>query len=128
MLLAFSLAKSQHVDWNQINSATAVEMMTKQSPQSLSFEPSASSTIVLQNGYGNNADLQLNSKTQIVVQQLGDQNSIYFNNSFSTKENKSAITTQGNNNMIDITGSNSISDGLHLNIKSDNKTIFMRNY
>ncbi|MCX8532798.1 hypothetical protein [Chryseobacterium luquanense] len=127
LALLFAIAtKSQTTDWNLINSQNALDMISFQNSN-----PAASASYgsqVVQMGNNNNADLQLNAKTNIVIQQLGDQNSIYFNNAFSPKENKSAITTQGNNNIIDITGTNSISEGLHLNIKSDNKTIFMRNY
>ncbi|MFY1047705.1 hypothetical protein [Chryseobacterium sp. GP-SGM7] len=127
LALLFAITtQSQTTDWNLINSQNALDMISIQNSN-----PAISTSYgsqVVQMGSNNNADLQLNAKTNIVIQQLGDQNSIYFNNSFSTKESKSAITTQGNNNIIDITGTNSISEGLHLNIKSDNKTIFMRNY
>lgn len=127
MALLFAIAgKSQTTDWNLINSQNALDMISIQNTNQVTSASYGSQ--VMQVGNNNNADLQLNAKTNIVIQQLGDQNSIYFNNSFSTKESKSAITTQGNNNIIDITGTNSISEGLHLNIKSDNKTIFMRNY
>lgn len=127
MALLFAIAgKSQTTDWNLINSQNALDLISLQNSNPVTSASYGSQ--VVQMGNNNNADLQLNAKTNIVIQQLGDQNSIYFNNSFSTKESKSAITTQGNNNIIDITGTNSISEGLHLNIKSDNKTIFMRNY
>lgn len=127
MALLFAIAgKSQTTDWNLINSQNALDMISLQNSNPVASTLYGSQ--VVQMGNNNNADLQLNAKTNIVIQQLGDQNSIYFNNSFSAKESKSAITTQGNNNIIDITGTNSISEGLHLNIKSDNKTIFMRNY
>lgn len=128
--VAFFLAiagKSQTTDWNLINSQNALDMVNLQNTN-IAVPISSYGSQVVQMGNSNVADLQLNAKTNIVIQQLGDQNSIYFNNSFSTKESKSAITTQGNNNIIDITGTNSISEGLHLNIRSDNKTIFMRNY
>lgn len=127
LALLFAIAgKSQTTDWNLINSQNALDMISLQNSNPVASTLYGSQ--VVQMGNNNNADLQLNAKTNIVIQQLGDQNSIYFNNSFSAKESKSAITTQGNNNIIDITGTNSISEGLHLNIKSDNKTIFMRNY
>ncbi|MCX8526012.1 hypothetical protein OF897_19025 [Chryseobacterium formosus] len=127
LALLFAIAgKSQTTDWNLINSQNALDMISLQNSNPVASTLYGSQ--VVQMGNNNNADLQLNAKTNIVIQQLGDQNSIYFNNSFSTKESRSAITTQGNNNIIDITGTNSISEGLHLNIKSDNKTIFMRNY
>lgn len=125
-LLSTMLAKSQQIDWNRINSQTAVDMINLQNAdQSLSI---SSISQVAQVGNSNTADLSINAKTNIVVQQFGDQNSIYFNNAFSSKEAKTAITTQGNNNMVDITGSNSVSEGMHLNVKGENLTVFMRNY
>lgn len=125
-LLSTMLAKSQQIDWNRINSQTAVDMINLQNAdQSLSV---SSISQVAQVGNSNTADLSINAKTNIVVQQFGDQNSIYFNNAFSSKEAKTAITTQGNNNIVDITGSNSISEGMHMNVKGENLTVFMRNY
>lgn len=125
-LLSTLLVKSQQIDWNRINSQTVIDMINLQNADhSLS---TSSVSQVVQMGDFNNADLQINSKTNIMVQQFGDQNSIYFNNAFSSKEAKTAITTQGNNNIVDITGSNSISEGLHLNVKGENMTVFMRNY
>jgi hypothetical protein len=125
-LLSTMLAKSQQIDWNRINSQTAVDMINLQNAdQSLSV---SSISQIAQVGNSNIADLSINAKTNIVVQQFGDQNSIYFNNAFSSKEAKTAITTQGNNNIVDITGSNSISEGMHLNVQGENLTVFMRNY
>lgn len=126
LLLSTMLAKSQQVDWNRINSQTAIDVMNLQNIDQSSSTSSMSQ--IAQVGNSNTADLNINAKTNIVVQQFGDQNSIYFNNAFSSKEAKTAITTQGNNNMVDITGSNSISEGMHLNVKGENLTVFMRNY
>jgi len=126
VLLSTMLAKSQQIDWSRINSQTAIDMTnTKNTDPSLL---TSSVSQVVQIGDLNNTDLNLNSKTNIIVQQLGDQNSIYFNNSFSSKEAKTAITTQGNNNIVDITGTNSVSDKMHLNVQGENMTVFMRNY
>ena len=60
--------------------------------------------------------------------QIGDYNYLNFNNMFDKKSANPTITTQGNNNIIDITGSNSISEKIQLHVKGDNMTIFMRNY
>lgn len=125
-LLSTMLAKSQQIDWNHINSQTAIDITNTQSTDPSLLISSVSQ--VVQIGDLNNANLQINSKTNIMVQQFGDQNSIYFNNAFSSKEAKTAITTQGNNNIVDITGSNSISDKMHLNVQGENMAVFMRNY
>lgn len=112
---------AQNTDWDKINSNTIFNMITMQNmDQDLSY--------VIQIGDFNNAELSLNARTSIAVKQLGDYNTLYFINSFTDKETKASITTQGNNNIIDVTGSNSISEGMQINMKGDNKTVFMRNY
>ncbi|WP_237390967.1 hypothetical protein [Chryseobacterium sp. KMC2] len=112
---------AQNTDWDKINSNTIFNMITMQNmDQDLSY--------VIQIGDFNNAELSLNARTSIAVKQLGDYNTLYFINSFTDKETKTSITTQGNNNIIDVTGSNSISEGMQINMKGDNKTVFMRNY
>ena len=126
VLLSTMWAKSQQIDWNQINSQTAIDMTNTQNTDPLLMNSSVSQ--VVQIGDLNNVNLQINSKTNIMVQQFGDQNSIYFNNAFSSKEAKTAITTQGDNNIVDITGTNSISGKMHLNVQGENMAVFMRNY
>lgn len=122
-LLVFFFGNSQQLDWNQINSNTVVNMISQKNS-----EPDASSAIVLQFGNNNNADISVNAKTDIVVHQLGDRNSIYYNNAFTDQQTKTTISTEGYHNNIDVTGSNSISDKMQLNIKGDHMTVFMRNY
>ncbi|MET3536026.1 hypothetical protein [Chryseobacterium limigenitum] len=122
-LLIFLSVKSQQIDWDRIDSNTVLNVIAGQNPDQM-----MSYSNIIQMGDANNAELFLNAKTNISVKQLGDYNSLYFNNSFTDTETKTAITTQGNNNIIDVTGSNSISDGLQIQVKGDNKTIFMRNY
>ena len=121
IFFTFLWGKSQQVDWNKINSNTIIDVISLQSiPQS--------NSVVAQVGNGNNAGLTISSKTNIIIQQLGDQNSIYFNNAFTEKETKAAVTVQGYNNIVDVTGSNSVSDGMQINVKADNKTVFVRNH
>ncbi len=121
--LFFSFIKSQQVEWNQINSNNALDLSIIQAADHFT-----SYSAIIQVGDSNNAEAMINAKTSILIQQLGDYNSLYFNNSFSDTKTKNAISTQGNNNIIDITGSNSISENMKLNVKGDNMTIFMRNY
>jgi hypothetical protein len=114
--------KSQQIDWNKINSNNILNVIAIQDS-----DPTSYSNIV-QIGNNNHAELSINANTNIGVQQLGDYNTLYFVNSFTDAETKTAISAQGNNNIIDVTGSNSISDGMQINVKGDNKTIFVRNY
>ncbi|MBP2619274.1 hypothetical protein [Chryseobacterium jejuense] len=115
--------QAQEIDWDKVNSNTILNLITRQN-----MEMNASYSNIIQIGNDNNAELSLNNKTIITVKQLGDYNALYFINSFAEKEAKAAIITQGSNNIIDVTGSNSISDGMQINVKGDNKTVFMRNY
>jgi hypothetical protein len=115
--------QSQEIDWDHVNSNNVLNVIASQYPDQIT-----SYSNIIQIGDYNNAELSLNTKTDISVKQLGDYNSLYFINSFTDTETKTAVMTQGNNNIIDITGSNSISDGLKINIRADNMTIFMRNY
>ncbi|SHH66025.1 hypothetical protein SAMN05421866_3369 [Chryseobacterium oranimense] len=123
-LFAVLCVNAQQLDWDKVNSNTVLDLMGRQQTEQQALYGSS----VLQTGDYNNAELFLNPKTNIAVQQSGDFNTLYFINSFTDQETKTAVTAQGNNNIIDITGSNSVSDGMRINVKGDNKTIFMRNY
>jgi hypothetical protein len=115
--------QAQEIDWDKINSNTIFNLIARQQADQTSFGSN-----IIQIGEYNNAELSLNARTHIAVKQLGDFNTLFFINSFTDKEIKAAVTAQGNNNIIDVTGSNSISDGIQINVKGDNKTVFMRNY
>lgn len=115
--------QAQEIDWDKVNSNTILNLITRQN-----MEMNTGYSNIIQMGDSNNAELSLNNKTIITVKQLGDYNALYFINSFTDKETKAAIITQGSNNIIDVTGSNSISEGIQINVKGDNRTVFMRNY
>ncbi|CAI8702966.1 hypothetical protein [Chryseobacterium sp. IT-36CA2] len=122
-LFALLRLQAQEIDWDKVNSNTIFNLIARQQTDQNSYGSN-----ITQIGDYNNAELSLNARTNIVVKQLGDFNTLYFINSFTDKETKAAVTAQGNNNIIDVTGSNSISDGIQINVKGDNKTVFMRNY
>lgn len=124
LFFSFSSLKSQQVEWNQINSNSVLDLAILQ----VADNNHTSYSNILQIGDSNNIEAMINAKTNIMIQQLGDYNSLYFNNSFSDTKTKNVINTQGNNNIIDITGSNSVSENMKVNVKGDNMTIFMRNY
>ncbi|MDR2235526.1 MAG: hypothetical protein LBE92_05345 [Chryseobacterium sp.] len=123
IFLSVLSVKAQQIDWDKINSSTVLNFIAGQQAEQALY-----GSQVIQSGNYNNAELSLNARTNVTVQQFGDYNTLLFINSFTDKENKTAVTAQGNNNIIDITGSNSISDGMQVHVKGDNKTIFMRNY
>ncbi|MNK51349.1 hypothetical protein D3C87_702500 [compost metagenome] len=122
-LILFSISiKSQEINWGQINSNNAFNIINIQNPDIGSYDAT------VQIGNHNSAELQINDRTKLSVTQIGDYNKLLFNNSFTETKVNNSITTQGHNNIIDITGSNSISDDMKINVKGDNVTIFMRNY
>ncbi|WP_228418970.1 hypothetical protein [Chryseobacterium balustinum] len=123
LFFSFSSLKSQQVEWNQINSNSVLDLAILQA-----VDNHTSYSNILQIGDSNNIEAMINAKTNIMIQQLGDYNSLYFNNFFSDTKTTNVITTQGNNNIIDITGSNSVSENMKVNVKGDNRTIFIRNY
>lgn len=126
VFILFSIIKTicaQEIDWDKINSRTILNIATTPNADQNRYHSD-----VIQIGDYNRGDLLINAKTSITVQQLGDYNALFFINSFTDKETKTSIVTEGNNNIIDITGSNRISEGMQMNVKGDNKTIFMRNY
>lgn len=122
-LIALLPLHAQEIDWDKLNSNTVFNLISRQT-----IDQSSYYSDIIQVGNNNNAELSLNARTSITVKQLGDYNALFFINSFTDKETQTAITAQGSNNIIDITGSNSISDGIQINVKGDNKTVFMRNY
>ncbi|PWN63647.1 hypothetical protein C1631_022000 [Chryseobacterium phosphatilyticum] len=126
IFILFSVTKTlwaQDIDWDKINSRTILNIVMPSNADQNRYHSD-----VVQIGDYNKSDLLINAKTSITVQQFGDYNTLFFINSFTDKETKSSIVTEGNNNIIDITGSNRISEGMQVNVKGDNKTIFMRNY
>lgn len=123
-LFAVLCIQAQQVDWDKLNSNTVLYLIARQQTEQQGLYGSS----IIQIGDYNNAEFSLNARTYVAAWQMGDFNTLYFINSFTDKETKTAVTTQGNNNIIDITGSNTVSDGMQINVKGDNKTIFMRNY
>lgn len=126
LLLYISPVWSQTIRFEDINSRTALDLVsladTDQTPQT------TPQTIIWQNGYANYMEAYINSSSELSVLQTGDYNYLNFNNGFTHKPSKTAVSTQGYNNIIDITGSNGISDKMKINIQGDNMTIFVRNY
>jgi len=122
LFMAVFWTKAQQMRWEQINSHTVEDLMLRQNIE----KNSNSNTIQI--GDYNEARLILNAQTDIQVKQTGDYNSLYYINSFTDTETKTSVITRGDNNIVDITGSNSISKDMMLNVKGDNMIVFMRNY
>lgn len=126
LLVVAFFASSQQIYFENVNSNNALAIITQLQPTPQ--EATNSEIISYQYGNHNFSEIYINSKTDVSTIQIGDYNYLNFNNMFDKKSADPTITTQGNNNIIDITGSNSISEKIQLHVKGDNMTIFMRNY
>lgn len=118
---------AQQISFENINSNNALAIISQ--IQSVPQSAKNSVTKTIQYGNKNYAEISTNNKAELSTSQIGEYNYLNFNNSFEKESQvKSTITAQGNNNIIDITGSNSISEKMQIHVKGDNKTIFIRNY
>ena len=126
LLVVAFFASAQQISFENINSDNALAIITQVQPAPQ--EATNSEIISYQYGNHNFSEIYTNSKTDVSTIQIGDYNYLNFNNAFNKKSANPTITTQGNNNIIDITGSNSISEKIQFHVKGDNMTIFMRNY
>ncbi len=87
----------------------------------------ASQSIVLQIGNENIIEVRDQRQEYLELSQVGNYNTIYFTNPNNYPTN-AEINIQGYGNYVDILGSNSISDGMKININANDMTIYMRNY
>jgi hypothetical protein len=86
-----------------------------------------SQSIVLQIGNENTVEVRDQRQEYLELSQVGNDNTIYFTNPNNYPTN-AEINIQGSGNYVDIVGSNSISDGMKININANDMTIYMRNY
>ncbi len=58
--------------------------------------------------------------------QIGNNNQLYFTDLYSNEETDMKVTTQGDNNWVEILGSNSLTNGMQVNLRGNDKTIIIR--
>lgn len=127
LLFASGLMWGQQIDFNNINSKN-VQLMFAEQELKLKQE-STSVTNIKQFGNFNTAEVYNKAKeTDLQITQSGNYNTTLLVNDNSQSSLKSEINVEGNNNYIDITGNNSISENIKLNFQTNDKMIFMRNY
>lgn len=126
LLVCVILISAQNITFENINSNNVFAII----PQIQNTSDLQNNTDIKSLQYGNQnfTEIQANGQTNLSTMQIGNYNYLNFDNSFEKSSVQSSITTQGNNNIIDITGSNSISDKIQIHVKGDNMTLFMRNY
>lgn len=119
------LCMAQELFSSQINSLNVLEYYQRiQEPQPSGNQ---SQNIAVQIGNGNIMEVIDQMPNYIELTQMGNYNTIYFVNPNEYPTN-AEINVQGSGNYIDIVGSNSISDGMKININANDMTIYMRNY
>ncbi|MCW4452322.1 hypothetical protein OK344_08880 [Kaistella sp. BT6-1-3] len=126
LLMCILVVTGQQFSFENINSKNAMAIVAQIQDNSISTKNYEVTTV--QYGTQNFAEIYANSTTNLSALQLGDYNYLNFNNVFEKTRASAVITTQGNNNIIDVVGSNSISEKMQLHVKGDNMTIYMRNY
>lgn len=117
---------SQVIDLKNINSNNILEIIEKNSPINTK---SNSITSVSQIGNANYAEIiNKSGKGYIQMSQIGDFNTSYFINPYKNQKPETSVNVKGSNNHVDITGVNSISDKIIINLNTNDKMIFIRNY
>lgn len=124
--LISQIFQSQNIDLQTINSSNVLELYKQNQLQSLPID-FKSVDISVQIGNGNVIEIIDKVPNYIELMQIGNYNTTLFVNPNDFPTN-AEIKVNGSGNYIDITGSNSISDGMKININANDMTIFMRNY
>lgn len=117
---------AQNISFNDVNSSNVLDLY-KQIQMSNMPQDMKSMDIMVQIGEGNMIQLIDKTPNFIELVQTGNYNTTLFINPNNYPTN-AEIKINGSGNYIDITGSNSISDGMKMNINANDMTIFMRNY
>ena len=125
LLLYIGFANAQNITLDDINSKNIQELLLK-GKKNTTYNSTVESTQI---GNANKIEVYSKSeKSNIELSQIGNYNTTFFVNPDVKSKPQTKINVNGFNNYIDITGANSISEKLIINLKSDNKTVFMRNY
>lgn len=125
-ILSSFLMGAQGLDFSNINSLNVLNIINTPTKDVSEFT-SKSSVIQLGN---NNTTLVYNKSknSDLLIRQTGDFNTTLMTNTNPNLENKQKVNVEGDNNYIDITGNNSNSKEMQLNLKTNDKMIFVRHY
>lgn len=124
-ILFFHSFNGQTITLNNINSSNILEYY--QQNEVINQPQIENGNILTQIGNGNFIEARDINQNYLNILQYGNLNTTLFVNPNNYPTN-AEIKINGSRNYIDITGSNSISDGMKLNINANDMTIFMRNY
>ena len=110
------------ISYGELNSSNVMEFLKGNAKFDF-----ASANINVQIGKENQINVVSSKNTFLYIMQNGDFNTVNFHNGNNRGSNME-IKATGFNNYIDVTGSNSVSDGMKINIKGNDKMVFVRNY
>ncbi|HCN12624.1 MAG TPA: hypothetical protein DIS75_09865 [Chryseobacterium sp.] len=117
---------SQNLTFSEINSKNILNLLNA---ESIKNYEQGSKTAVIQIGDNNKANVYDRSKkSDLMIRQTGDFNTTLMTNTNPEIENKQKVSVEGNNNYIDITGNNSNSKEMQINLKTNDKMIFVRHF
>jgi hypothetical protein len=124
-IIFFLFIKSNLIaqDFNLINSNNVLDFISNVEEN----KPREYYSNIYQIGNNNLANILMQNST-IYIQQVGNQNILYFNSGNTNGVNNSLdISIRGNQNLVEITGVNSISNGMSLELLGNNKTVIINN-
>ena len=117
---------SQNLTFSEINSKNILNLLDA---ESIKNSEQGSKTAVIQIGDNNKANVYDRSKkSDLMIRQTGDFNTTLMTNTNPEIENKQKVSVEGDNNYIDITGNNSNSKEMQINLKTNDKMIFVRHF
>ncbi len=117
---------SQNLTFSEINSKNILNLLNA---ESIKNYEQGSKTAVIQIGDNNKANVYDRSKkSDLMIRQTGDFNTTLMTNTNPEIENKQKVSVEGDNNYIDITGNNSNSKEMQINLKTNDKMIFVRHF
>lgn len=117
---------SQDLTFSEINSKNILNLLNA---ESIKNSEQGSKTAVIQIGDNNKANVYDRSKkSDLMIRQTGDFNTTLMTNTNPEIENRQKVSVEGNNNYIDITGNNSNSKEMQINLKTNDKMIFVRHF
>lgn len=117
---------AQQFDFDKINSNSLLYILPQ--IQNTNDMQQFQGVNIMQIGSHNFSEIQVGRDAATSIIQNGSYNFLNVDQLSDKSPVKANISVNGNNNIIDIVGSNSISERLQINIQGDNKTVFMRNY
>ncbi|MFV0152275.1 hypothetical protein OBK24_02975 [Empedobacter falsenii] len=110
-------------DFEAVNSNTVLDFISKSEENNFSGYYSN----IYQIGNDNLVNV-LMQNSAISIQQEGNQNSLFFNSGHTNGiYNSLDIYMRGNYNRIEVTGVNSISNGMSIELLGNNKTVIINN-